>query len=155
MPADNDRLKEIIQDARLICLHKITLLQVQIGSDNPDVQTVQKEQELLFGQFDNADFWIEPIEFDEPSLLELIDQVDLAGPDELDGCFEAIHTLFSSLKEDILSSEESDPDSPVISKFNIGNGTGIFRPTLKIVTGSNYCFWQEIFKILYKSSGAN
>ncbi|MCP3931407.1 MAG: hypothetical protein GY705_20165 [Bacteroidetes bacterium] len=139
MPNTNASLKEIIEDARLICKNKLLLIQTKFGGDHPEVSATQEEQTAVFSHFDNPEFWTVSIEMDEAILKEHIEKVDAISPDGLEDYLNCIENLLDLLEEGIVEVVEEQLNAGIISDFNL-KVLNALRKTRQIIGGRKRYF---------------
>ena len=93
------RLKAIIHDAKMICRHKLLLVQQQQSEEgNEELDTLIDEASNVFQRFDRVDAWSSPIEFDELLLRQQILSINKAEETDLPAFAETMNALLESLK---------------------------------------------------------
>lgn len=126
MKTDNNRLKIILHDAKLICLSKFQVLKAKYGDTHPEIDAINKQMNKTISSFDNATLWAFQIPFEENDITTLIVKIDLCDTDDLSGFITSIRNLIFYLEHELLDlsqfitrSIETDTASSEISDFNL------------------------------------
>jgi hypothetical protein len=119
MKTDNERLKLIIHDVRLIYLSKLQLVQSVHGISNADIVALSTEMQTAINHFDNPTLWMAPIPFDDDKITSAIVAIDTCPPTDLPKFFEAVRTSIDSLKSEVITLPVAEIVNTLTSDFNL------------------------------------
>ncbi|HFA51142.1 MAG TPA: hypothetical protein ENJ95_19195 [Bacteroidetes bacterium] len=118
MKTDNERLKVILHDAKLICFSKFHLVQAKFGETNAEVAAIKKEMDGVIGHFDNPALWLSPIPFDEDKLTDFFIKIDGDDPADLPVFLLHMRSFIGYLDEKVLKKPLAEMEATDTSHFN-------------------------------------
>jgi hypothetical protein len=123
---NNNRLKVILYNAKLISLSKLQKVQARYGDTHPEIDAVNKQMIKTISSFDNPTLWAYPIPFEENDITTLIVKISLCNPDNLSGFIQDMRNFIFYLEHELLDSPqpttrsiETDTPSAETSDFNV------------------------------------
>lgn len=119
MKTDNERLKVILHDAKLICMSKLQMVQVKFGATHPQVDDINKKMNKAIGFFDNSLLWMRPIPFEENDITEFVMKIDLCDPADLTLFVTEMVNFINYLEVKVLKGPLANMEAFDISDFNL------------------------------------
>ena len=129
---NNERLKVIIHDAKLICRTKFKKVEEKFGADNTDVLAIKQEIKHHFAHFDNPDFWLNDISFNEQMLWHHILKINIADPADMSNFLTVTRAFLTFLNEDVIKKPAEALTNIVTSDFNLRTINALNKSNLKI-----------------------
>ncbi|MBL7827366.1 MAG: hypothetical protein JNJ57_12085 [Saprospiraceae bacterium] len=103
MKTDNERLKVILHNARLVCISKFQMVQSNFGAANADLIGINQKMDDIMGKFNNPSFWATPIPFEETDITQRMLMVDICPPNDLPGFKKGMNDFVDYLDKKILN----------------------------------------------------
>jgi hypothetical protein len=77
MATDNQRLKVLLQDARIICTNKFRAIQAVHGAENTELALIKQRLEAAIKRFDEPALWVRPVLYDESAISVQMIKIDI------------------------------------------------------------------------------
>ncbi|MCB0631105.1 MAG: hypothetical protein R2824_05210 [Saprospiraceae bacterium] len=119
MAETNQRLKAILQDARVICLSKYQVLEERLGIDDPDVIKIKQDLDTGFEHFNEPSIWMRTIHFQENEVMTFFLKIDGDDGSDVQRFHDTIHEFFDYLKERTEEPQSKDLELGQTTDFNL------------------------------------
>jgi hypothetical protein len=119
MKTDNERLKVILHDAKLICMSKLQMVQGKFGATHPHVDDINKKMNKAISVFDNPVLWMRPIPFEENDMTNFVVKIDLCDPADLTLFVTEMGNFIKYLEIKVLKDPLANMEASDISDFNL------------------------------------
>jgi hypothetical protein len=98
MPSDNQRLKVLLQDARIICTNKFRSIQAVHGVENTELAQLKLQLETVIQRFDDPALWANPVPFDESTISIQMLKIDICDTSHIRQFADLASTLVSTFE---------------------------------------------------------
>ena len=119
METNNERLKLILHDAKLICLSKFQIVQSVHGTSNSELKKLKKEMDTAIQRYDNPTLWLYPIPFDEVATTLHVVQIDSCPTNNLETYAQVVRDFIQFLIKIVADIPVAEASMSETSDFNL------------------------------------
>ncbi len=102
--ANNENIKALLFNARLICLAKAQAVEAKLSGPNPEVQVLNTRLHTFFGHLSNPKFWSQPIDADLGKLSQEVLDISSVDPTSVPQYLTAVRKFLQNLEDTVLQS---------------------------------------------------